>query len=332
MTVAGAIASAASAVLTPLVIVALRRRGILDHPNARSSHDVPTVRGGGIAFALACIVGTLASDANIGRVGTGVLVAASALGLVGLLEDLRGIPAGPRFGLQILSGALALVWLLAGVGGNVLWQVVFGLGCLAALSSYVNAFNFMDGINGISAVQSLIAGITWAWLGEIGDAPVLVWGGLALAGASLGYLPYNFPRAHIFLGDSGSYFIGGWQAALVVAGLRAELPPEALGAPLAIYLADTGTVLVRRVRAGEVWHEPHREHAYQKLIRSGWSHVRTTLSVGAFVASCSLLGLGSRYSLGVRIAADAALAGVVLLYLAMPRLTERRSVRARSVR
>jgi UDP-GlcNAc:undecaprenyl-phosphate/decaprenyl-phosphate GlcNAc-1-phosphate transferase len=321
--VTGLIALGLSSVLTPLVIVGLHRWGILDHPNARSSHDEPIVRGGGIAFAIACLGAAALTQAPFSRIGTGVVVAAACLGVIGLIEDLRGIPAGPRFAAQLFAGALALVWLLSGLQGSFVWRVVFGLGCLAALSSYANAFNFMDGINGISAMQSIVAGATWAWLGEAGDAPVLVWGGMALAGASLGFLPYNFPRARVFLGDSGSYFIGGWQAALIVAGLRADLPPEALGAPLAIYLADTGTTLLKRMRAGEVWHEPHREHAYQRLIRRGWSHVRTTAVVTAFVLATSMLGLGSRGPLAVRVVTDVLLAAVVVLYLALPRLSER---------
>jgi UDP-N-acetylmuramyl pentapeptide phosphotransferase/UDP-N-acetylglucosamine-1-phosphate transferase len=324
VTVAGLIALGLSSGLTPLVILGLHRWGILDHPNARSSHDEPIVRGGGIAFAIACVGAVAITEAPFSRIGTGVVVAGASLAVIGLVEDLRGIPAGPRFASQLLAAALALVWLLSGLDGPFLWQIVFGLGSLAALSSYANAFNFMDGINGISAMQSLVAGATWAWLGEAGDAPVLVWGGLALAGASLGYLPYNFPRARVFLGDSGSYFIGGWQAALIIAGLRADIPPEAMGAPVAIYLADTGTTLIKRVLAGEVWHEPHREHAYQRLIRRGWSHVRTTALVTAFVAACAALGLGSRGPLTVRVVTDVLLAAVVLLYLALPRLNERR--------
>jgi UDP-GlcNAc:undecaprenyl-phosphate/decaprenyl-phosphate GlcNAc-1-phosphate transferase len=134
----------------------------------------------------------------------------------------------------------------------------------------------------------------------------------------------------VFLGDSGSYFIGGWQAALIVVGLRAGLPPEALGAPLAIYLADTGTTLIRRVAAGEVWHQPHREHAYQRLIKNGWSHVRTTSLVGAFVLACSALGLGSRSSITIRVVTDVLLAAVVALYLTFPRVNELGLQRTRS--
>jgi UDP-GlcNAc:undecaprenyl-phosphate/decaprenyl-phosphate GlcNAc-1-phosphate transferase len=320
---AGALAFALSIVLTPITLLVLHRLSVLDHPNERSSHDEPVVRGGGIAFALACTGAFLLAGRPIAGVSIGVIVAAAALGTIGLAEDLWGVPTGPRFMLQIGAAAAALVWLLSGLSGPLVWQVAFGMGCLLALASYANAFNFMDGINGISAVQSLLAGATWAWLGHRFDADVLLWGGLALAGAALGFLPYNFPNAKLFLGDSGSYFIGGWQAALVIVGLRHGLPPEAVGAPLAIYLADTGTTLIRRVAAGDVWHQPHREHAYQRLIRQGWTHVQTTALVGIFVAACSALGHVATSRPLLRTIADALQVLVVLLYLALPRLTQR---------
>lgn len=325
MCVPGIVAGGLSLLLTPLVLVVLRRLRVLDHPNERSSHDEPVIRGGGIAFALASVltfrivVGPGLADAAVG-----VVVAAVALGTVGLAEDLWGVASLPRFMLQLVAGALALVWLLSDLSGPLTWRVAFALGCLFALASYANAFNFMDGINGISAVQSIVAGAAWAWLGHVRDVDALVWGGSILAGASLGFLPYNFPKARLFLGDVGSYFIGGWQAALVVVGLRAGLPPEAVAAPLALYLADTGTTLLRRVAAGEAWHRPHRDHTYQRLIRRGWSHPRTTSLVGSLVATCSLLGILALGPQSIRALADGLLALVLLSYLMLPRLLSRR--------
>jgi UDP-N-acetylmuramyl pentapeptide phosphotransferase/UDP-N-acetylglucosamine-1-phosphate transferase len=152
-----------------------------------------------------------------------------------------------------------------------------------------------------------------------------VWGGGILAAAAAGFLPYNFPRARLFIGDVGSYFIGGWQAALLVVGFRAGLPPEAVAAPLAIYLADTATTLARRVAAGHVWHQPHREHVYQRLIRQGWSHVRTTALVAAFVAACSIAGAMTLDGFAERVAADVVLAALLAAYVALPHLIWRRS-------
>ena len=317
-------------VLTPVVLVVLRRLGVLDHPNERSSHDEPVIRGGGIAFALASLLAVPLAlrTYEVTALGTGVVVAAAGLGVVGLIEDLWGVPALPRFLLQIVAAGISLVWLLDGLHGNVVWRVAFGLGCLVFIAAFANAFNFMDGINGISAVQSAIAGGAWVLVGSLEDVDVLVWGGGILAGAAIGFLPYNFPNARLFLGDVGSYFIGGWQAALVAVGLRAGLPPEAVAAPLAIYLADTATTLLRRAAAGEVWHAPHREHAYQRLIRQGWSHPRTTGVVGVFACGCALLGALALGPLGVRVLADAALAVVVLLYLALPKLDASNAMRS----
>jgi UDP-GlcNAc:undecaprenyl-phosphate/decaprenyl-phosphate GlcNAc-1-phosphate transferase len=325
---AGIVAFALSLVLTPLVIVVLRRLDVLDHPNERSSHDLPVLRGGGLAFAAACLIGAVASVDALTRPGLGALVGAGVGGVIGLAEDIRGVPTLPRFVLQLAGSAAASFWLLSGLDGNTLWQLAFAAGCVASLATYMNAFNFMDGINGISAIQSLVAGLAWAWLGDVRDIEVLVWGGLILAGTSLGFLPFNFPRARIFLGDVGSYFIGAWQAALVIVGLRAGLPPEAVAAPVALYLADTGVTLVKRVRAGDVWHQPHREHAYQQLIRQGWSHVRTTVMVGAAVGLCSALGAITLGSLVSRVVADVLLAGALLAYLALPSWNAKRITRS----
>ena len=315
-------------VLTPVVLVVLRRVGVLDHPNERSSHDEPVIRGGGIAFALASLVAVaLSTNGKLSAAGVGVIVAAAALGTVGLVEDLWGIPALPRFLLQLVAAGVSLLWLLSDLRGAALWRLAFAIGCLAALAVYANAFNFMDGINGISAVQSIIAGATWAMLGHLEGVDALFWGGGILAGAAAGFLPYNFPNARLFPGDVGSYFIGGWQAALVIVGLRAGLPPEAVAAPVAIYLADTGTTLVRRIAAGDVWHAPHREHAYQRLIREGWSHVRTTSVVGVFEVACASLGLLALGRLWVRVWADFVGVIVVVLYLRLPQLAAQRASR-----
>jgi UDP-N-acetylmuramyl pentapeptide phosphotransferase/UDP-N-acetylglucosamine-1-phosphate transferase len=107
----------------------------------------------------------------------------------------------------------------------------------------VNAVNFMDGINGISAVTGAVAGAAFAWLGaELDDRTLLVLGA-AVAGASLAFLPWNAPRARVFLGDVGSYGLGAALAAGVCLALAAGSTPEAAVGPLALYLADTGTVL-----------------------------------------------------------------------------------------
>src|SRR5205085_164121 len=133
---------------------------------------------------------------------------------------------------------------------------------------------FMDGVDGISAATAVVGGAGYAALGSYAGDRLLLLGGLAVAGAALGFAPLN-TRGRLFLGDSGSYFFGGWFAALALVALADALPRELCVAPLLVYLADTGLTLARRVARGEQWHQPHRQHRYQALVIGGWTHLRT---------------------------------------------------------
>ncbi|HYT25500.1 MAG TPA: glycosyltransferase family 4 protein [Actinomycetota bacterium] len=307
--------------ISPLLLRALRRLELLDHPCWRSSHTQATLRGGGLApaFAATAMLSAVPVLDRTSRAGLAVVVI--GFGAVGLLEDLRGVPPLPRFALQLLAAALALPYLLTGLGGPAGWQVAFALGVAVWLVGYANAFNFMDGINGISAVQAIVAGLAWLAVGHVQRADALAGGGVVIAAAAAGFLPFNFPRARCFLGDVGSYFFGSWIAALVVVGLRSGVAPEAVLAPVILYLADTGTTLLRRVRRGEAWYLPHRDHVYQRLVRLGWSHARTTVTVGVLTAGCALLGgTGSVAPPGARAVALGGLAVATATYLALPRI------------
>ncbi len=322
--VATALLAAAVTITTvPALLLVLRRFAVLDVPTERSSHERPVPRGGGVAVALGAATGLAVFSGDAGDARTGVLLTAAAFGLVGLAEDVVGVPPLRRFLLQVGAAVAALPWLLAPLDPTS-WDVVFGLVAVVWIVAYVNAFNFMDGINGISVAQAIVAGVVWYLVGREEGAAALAAGGIVIAGAAAGFAPFNFPSAKLFLGDVGSYVVGGWLAALVVIGLRSGIPPEAVVAPLALYLADTGSTLLRRVRRGDPWHLPHREHAYQRLVRQGWSHRRTTLLVAAAVSVCSALGAVSLAG-GVvaRAAADVALAAVLVAYLVLPGRLER---------
>ncbi len=324
------IAFTVSMVAGPIVVATLRRFRVLDMPTERSLHHLPTPRGGGLAPALGAVAAVAAVPVPDSASWTGLLVTAVSFGLIGLVEDWRGVSPIPRLAWQLAVAGLALVLLLHRLSGPTVWQVVFAAGCVVWLVAYVNAFNFMDGINGIAAAQTLIAGTVWLTIGEIEDVTPLAAGGAVIAAAALAFAPLNYPRAHVFLGDVGSYFIGAWLGALVIVALRAGLPPEAVIAPVSLYLADTATTLVRRIRAAAVWYLPHRSHAYQRLVQLGWSHTRTTAVVALVMLVCSGLGAVSLTgSLGARVAADIALAAVLAAYVGSPDLLARPS---RSVR
>jgi UDP-N-acetylmuramyl pentapeptide phosphotransferase/UDP-N-acetylglucosamine-1-phosphate transferase len=197
------------------------------------------------------------------------------------------------------------------------------VGALIALwlVAYVNAYNFMDGINGIAASQAVVAGGLWLFVGEVRHVPVVAAAGALVAAAGIGFLPFNFPTARMFLGDVGSYFIGAWLAAVAVVALRARIPFEAAVAPLAVFAFDTATTLAWRVARGERWYEAHRDHAYQRLIRGGWSHSATTGAATVAMTACALLGAVSLTgSMPLRVAADAALVAVLAGYVAAPAL------------
>jgi UDP-N-acetylmuramyl pentapeptide phosphotransferase/UDP-N-acetylglucosamine-1-phosphate transferase len=142
-----------------------------------------------------------------------------------------------------------------------------------------------------------------------------------LTGSSMGFLPFNFPRARVFLGDSGSYFLGSMIAIAVLVALEAGAPLPAVAAPLVLYLADTSVTLLRRVRRGERWWEPHREHVYQRLANGPLGHTATTAIVAAMTGLLGALGLltiDGGVAATVLVAAVAAI--VVPAYLALPAL------------
>ncbi|MGI8807524.1 MAG: glycosyl transferase [Acidimicrobiales bacterium] len=309
-----------SLALSPLVLLVLRRSQVLDHPTERSSHRAPTPRGGGVAPAAGALVALAVTPAVQSGHRWAIGLAAVAFGALGLVEDVVGIGALRRLALQFAAGVLAGALLLDDLTGPAVWKVVFAAGTVFWLVAFVNAYNFMDGIDGISVAQAVGAGVTWFAVGSYGDSPVVAAGGAIVAGAALGFAPFNVLRAKMFLGDAGSYFLGIWLAAVAVLGLRAGLPPEAVLAPLALYLADTGLTLVRRVLHGERWYLPHRDHVYQRLTDVGWSHVRASAFVAACIATSGALGAVSLSdSTTARLAADVAIAGVIAAYVMTPR-------------
>lgn len=316
----GFVALAVSLAIGPLVLALLRRGQVLDHPCERSSHGAPVLRGGGLAPCVGALVGLALTSSIEDSYRAGIGMAAAFLGLVGLLEDVVGIPALRRLAIQFVAAGPASLFLLDHLSGPLLWRVAFVLGVVFWLVAFTNAYNFMDGIDGISVAQAVGAGATWFLVGTYTDSPVLAAGGAIVAGAALGFSPYNLPRARVFLGDVGSYFIGAWLAAVAVLGLRAGVPPEAVLAPLALYVADTGATLTRRVGRRERWYLPHRDHAYQRLGNAGWSHVQASAFVAACIGTCGALGAVSLAdSVPARVMADVAITGVIGAYLLAPK-------------
>jgi UDP-N-acetylmuramyl pentapeptide phosphotransferase/UDP-N-acetylglucosamine-1-phosphate transferase len=189
------------------------------------------------------------------------------------------------------------------------------------LVGFVNAFNFMDGVNGISGAHALIGGMAYACLAGWRQDGFGVAAGLALAVGAWAFLPWNAVRARVFLGDVGSYSIGAALAVLAVRLIMLGVPAEAVAGPVALYLADVAWTLQRRIRRGERWLEAHRTHVYQRWCDAGWSHPEVTLLTSALTVLLCLLGVaGVLGGTAARVTADLAGLGVLAVYLGSPGL------------
>ena len=311
------------AVTEPLTISVLRRLAVLDVPGTRSSHVVPTPRGGGAPIAAGLLAAALVAPGG-GRVRLVFAVAVGFFGLLGLLDDLHGLSALSRLALQSAGGAAVGVLLMAGTGLPPAAAVPAAVVVAAWLAGFVNAFNFMDGVNGISGAHAVIGGIVYACLAGWCHDRFGVTAGLALAAGACAFLPWNAVRAKVFLGDVGSYSIGAALAVLAVRLVRLGMPAEAVAGPVALYLTDVAWTLQRRVRNGERWLEAHRSHVYQRWCDVGWSHQEVTLLTSALTVLLCLLGIaGAMGGIAQRGVADLAGLGVLAVYLASPGLFAR---------
>ena len=309
----------------PVTISLLRRAAALDVPNGRSSHTVPTPRGGGapIAVGLVLVALLIRSPAAIA-----FAIAVAAFGAIGFVDDLSGLPVSRRLLLQGLGSVAAAIALVSNL---VLPPVALAAAAAVIaiwIAGFVNAFNFMDGVNGISGAHAALGGAAYACLGVWRPDLFLVAGGGALAAGALAFLPWNAVRARVFLGDVGSYGLRAALAVLAACAVMGGIPVEAAVGPLALYLADTAWTLQRRIRSGERCFEAHRTHTYQQLCDLGWSHQRVTAATAGCTLLLCLLGAASLTGdTGLRAAADIAALGVLAAYLRSPVLLARTAPR-----
>ncbi len=315
-------------VAEPPTVALLRRLAVLDMPGSRSSHLVPTPRGGGAPIAAGLLVAAAVAP-GIGDTGLAFAVAVGFFGLLGLVDDLRGLPVISRLALQAAGAAAVATLLVMRLSWPALAVVMAALAGTVWLVGFVNAFNFMDGVNGISGAHALIGGVAYACLAGWRHDGFGVAAGLALAVAAVAFLPWNAVRARVFLGDVGSYSIGAALAVLAVRLIMLGVPVEAVIGPVALYLADVAWTLQRRIRHGERWLEGHRTHVYQRWCDVGWSHQQVTLMTSALTVLLCLLGAAGMVGgtvlggIGARVTADLAGLGVLAAYLASPGLFAR---------
>ena len=276
----------ACAGLAAAITWAMARWAVLvDVPNARSSHLAPTPRGGGlgilVAFA-AGLVGLRAVDALPDQPGLiGLIAGALLMGIAGLADDIRTMSFATKLVAQIIASVLAMagglvitVLYVPGIGPVALG----GLGYVVTLLWLIgltNAFNFMDGLDGLAGGTAAIAGAFLCAIAVLLGDPAVASLGLLIAAASAGFLALNFPPARIFMGDVGSQFLGFTFAALGVLLARSDPTGTVIlivSLLLFHFVFDTAFTVLRRLRRGENLAAAHRSHLYQLLNRAGLSH------------------------------------------------------------
>ncbi len=325
----------ATAVLTGSARDYALRRSLLDIPNERSSHEIPTPRGGGLAIAVVVLsavvalgsIGELPTNITAAFAGGGFLVA-----VIGWMDDHRSVPALWRACIHLLAAFWALYWL----GGFPHWEAgitTVRLGWIGTLLAglgitwLTNLYNFMDGTDGLAGIQGACAGVMGALLLALNGQPGIAAVSLALAASCAGFLLWNWPPAKIFMGDVGSYVVGYSFAVLA-------LVSESTGALLvlswfillSVFVCDATLTLIQRMLSGERWYAAHRSHAYQRLVQMGLSHRELAL----WVLALNLLILWpaaylteQRHDL-VSLVNGATLFGMGLLWVAIQRRYRRR--------
>ena len=265
-------------------------------PNARSSHELPVPSGGGVGFVVALLLYLVCTGEDVlsGWEGTMALVGAAILALTGLVDDFSNLGIRLRFGLQIMVIALLWPFLMQmpplSISGMVIGGAVLAAFLAVGMLWHINLYNFMDGIDALAAMQAIFL---------CSSLPMLVSPPLHAAGSAMlilgaavcGFLLFNLPRARLFMGDAGSYFLGYLLPLLALAQVADERVSIWVVLILAGgFIVDSTTTLLGRFSQGAVWYHPHRTHAYQ-LLAVRWSGHGSVVAVYAVVNVFWLLPL-----------------------------------------
>lgn len=277
----------AAVVVTALSVALVRRwalsRQLLDVPNARSSHTIPIPRGGGIAIVVVVIGGLVSAQATrlIWPVRDFVAIIATStfVAVISLVDDFRSLNSWLRLSAHLLASiTIAVVIPPPPIIDVPFIKPIHALGLATVLTVFwlvglTNAYNFMDGVDGIAGSAALVIGMTLAIDGEVVGSEPLLWIGLLTSAASVGFLVFNWHPAKIFMGDVGSAFLGFIfaSAGLLLARDNGSLSISMM-LPVWPFVFDTLFTFLRRLGHGERVFVAHRSHLYQRLVIAGWSH------------------------------------------------------------
>lgn len=268
-------------------------KGYLDHPNERSSHDTPTPRGGGLVIAAVTLTAYIGSSWLFNyKLSFGFIIGAILVVTVSWLDDIYSLTFGWRLLVHLIAAAavtldvgyfeeFSIPFVKAQLHLGIFGMVV----SLILIAWFVNAYNFMDGIDGLAGVQAVAAGLGWLLVGLLMGIPVATMIGGVVLFSSIGFLIHNWQPAKIFMGDAGSAFLGFTFASMPYllreqGTVRPELLPIVAVLFVWLFVFDSAVTVVRRFLRGErVWNA-HREHLYQRMVIAGQSHQFVSILYG----------------------------------------------------
>lgn len=304
------IATGVALLITPGVILLAAKTGAMDAPDARKVHKKPIPRIGGLGIYTAFMV-TILSLLNVVDVAddvmfelTGLMIGGSLIVLVGIIDDYKNLPAKVKLVGQIIAAAVLVIGFNVHIDfitdpfGDPLSDYIYTEALAIPLTIFwivgiTNTINLIDGLDGLAAGVSMIASITIFLVAMQQEIFLVATLTAALAGSALGFLYYNFNPARIFMGDSGSLFLGFMLAGISVIGavkcattIALIVPILALGLPI----LDTTFAIVRRYRGGVPIFKPDKGHLHHRLLDLGFSQRQAVLLM--YVIS-ALLGLSA---------------------------------------
>jgi UDP-N-acetylmuramyl pentapeptide phosphotransferase/UDP-N-acetylglucosamine-1-phosphate transferase len=266
-----------TALLTGVATSYSRYAGLIDEPGERRSHQNTVPRGGGIAMII-CLVSALLICRQQGWIGLPLFLTwlspIMLVAAVGWWDDHTPLSAKFRILIHIFAVLTTIAGFVAAYGVDFVTGLAVFIGALWLL----NLFNFMDGSHGLAAGQGIFAASVFAWLLHTAGHPDAAITALLLAAVSLGFLPWNFPRPKVFMGDVASGALGLAFAILGLWGyLEGSLTAAVIVLVLSTFIVDASLTLFNRMYRRQQWYTAHTEHAYQRLIAMGRGHTETFL-------------------------------------------------------
>ena len=285
------------------LIIPVLNRFFLDHPNSRTSHLIPTPRGGGIVFVfLALLSSFIDLFLGVSNASSYLLLTSVPLAVIGFIDDRFSLPASLRFVAQIFTAILVILisplfkgylYSLAGF----LPTALFLLFLIISVSAIINFTNFMDGLDG------LVCGCMTLSIASLSLSLHASWSFWVFVGALIGFLFWNWSPAKVFMGDVGSTFIGA-----VFAGLVLQAPSWVVAFSYVLVatplFGDAFSCVLRRLVAGQHVFQAHRLHLFQRLQQAGWPHARVSLTyiLATAVLAVAMLVGGFPWVLGSAVA------------------------------